>query len=195
MILVLPRRQSATGSSWESWDLLSPIFLNSLSFLSIKNAVTRPWLSASIPKNLSLHSGSAKQLKQNDQPDDITSWWKSVSDFRLVHGMPLCQGSCMDPIWPETVVGKIIGARPPEIGAPVTPGVSHGTKIFGSKIFSYHPQMMLFYAFWGFFTQKMPKKEKKGSFYALFLIFYTLFSRSQSQLFNSFDSWYPKSCY
>ena len=72
---------------------------------------------------------------------------KSGSDFRLVLGMPLCQGGCMGPIWPETEVGQIISAHPPEIGAPVTPGVSHGTKIFGSKIFSYHPQMMLFYGF------------------------------------------------
>ena len=33
--------------------------------------------------------------------------------------------------------------------APVTPGVSHGTKIFVSEFSSYHPQMMLFYAFSG----------------------------------------------
>ena len=82
---------------------------------------------------------------------------KSGLDFRLVLGMPLCQGGCMGPIWPETEVGQIISAHPPEIGAPVTPGVSHGTKIFGSKIFSYHPQMMLFYVFWGFVLQKMQK--------------------------------------
>ena len=89
---------------------------------------------------------------------------KSVSDFRLVPSMPLCQGSCMDPIWPETEVGKILGVRPPEIGVQVTPGMSHGTKIFGSKIFSYHPQMMLFYAFWGFVMQKMLKIMKNCSF-------------------------------
>ena len=89
---------------------------------------------------------------------------KSVSDFRLFPGMPLCQGSCMDPIWPETEVGKILDVRPPEIGVPVTPGMSHGTKIFGSKIFSYHPQMMLFYVFCQFVLQKMPKIMKNCIF-------------------------------
>ena len=95
---------------------------------------------------------------------------KSGLDFRLVLGMPLCQGGCMGPIWPETEVGQIISAHPPEIGAPVTPGVSHGTKIFGSKIFSYHPQMMLFYVFCGFVLQKMLKIEKNCLFLALFPI-------------------------
>ena len=70
----------------------------------------------------------------------------------------------MDPISPETEVGKILHVRPPEIGVPVTPGMSHGTKIFGSKIFSYHPQMMLFYAFWGFVMQKMLKIMKNCPF-------------------------------
>ena len=49
--------------------------------------------------------------------------------------------------YPEIEVGKILDVRPPEIGVPVTPGMSHGTKIFVSKISSYHPQMILFYAF------------------------------------------------
>ena len=44
-----------------------------------------------------------------------------------------------------------------EIGAPLTPGVSLGTKILVSKFFSYHPQMMLFYAFLQFVLQKMLK--------------------------------------
>ena len=96
---------------------------------------------------------------------------KSVSDFRLVPSMPLCQGSCMDPIWPETEVGKILDVRPPEIEVPVTPGMSHGTKIFGSKIFSYHPQMILFYVFCGFVLQKMLKIEKNCLFSVIFSSF------------------------
>ena len=100
----------------------------------------------------------------------LTPSCKSVLDFRLVPSMPLCQGSCMDPIWPETEVGKILDVRPPEIGVPVTPGMSHGTKIFGSKFFSYHPQMMLFYVFCGFVLQKMLKIEKNCLFLALFPI-------------------------
>ena len=54
-----------------------------------------------------------------------------------VLGMPLCQGSCMDPIWPETEVGEILELHPPDIGAPVTPGMSLGTKIFVSKTFPF----------------------------------------------------------
>ena len=44
-------------------------------------------------------------------------------------------------------IGQILDPGPQKIGAPVTPGVSLGTKIFVSKIFSYHPKMMLFYEF------------------------------------------------
>ena len=76
------------------------------------------------------------------------------SDFRLVPGMPLCQGSQVDPIWPENEVGQIIGPRPPEILAPETPGMSHGTKIFVSKFFLYHKNMMLFYALFPLILQK-----------------------------------------
>ena len=68
--------------------------------------------------------------------------------------MPLWQGSPMDHIWPENEVGQIIGVHPPEIGAPVTPGMSHGTKIFASKFFSYHKNKMLFYALFPFIMQK-----------------------------------------
>ena len=78
--------------------------------------------------------------------------------------MPLWQSSCMDPIWPEFEIWKIFHRRPAEILAPWTPGVSHGTKIFGSKIFSYHPQMMLFYAFWRLLLQKLLKIKKNCLF-------------------------------
>ena len=84
------------------------------------------------------------------------------SEYLHVRDMPLWQGSPMDPIWPENEVGQIIGVHPPEIGAPVTPGMSHGTKIFCSKIFSYHPQKMLFYVIWGFVLQKTLKNEKNS---------------------------------
>ena len=93
-----------------------------------------------------------------------TPSWKQGLVFWLVHGMPLWQSSCVDPIWPEFEIWKIFHRRPAEILAPWTPGVSHGTKIFGSKIFSYHPQMMLFYAFWRFVMQKMLKIMKNCPF-------------------------------
>ena len=38
----------------------------------------------------------------------------------------------------EFVIGMLFGADPPEILAPVTPGMSQGTRIFGSKFFSFH---------------------------------------------------------
>ena len=69
-------------------------------------------------------------------------------DFLLVHGMPLLQGTHMDPRQLEIENGEILGSRPAEILAPGTPGVSHGTKIFCSKFFSYHPKMILFYVFY-----------------------------------------------
>ena len=74
--------------------------------------------------------------------------------------MPLVLGTHMDPKLLETEVGMILDLDPPEIQAPVTLGKSQGTKIFNSKNFSYHPQMMLLYAFLGFVTQKMPKIKK-----------------------------------
>ena len=49
----------------------------------------------------------------------------------------------------------ILAVRPFEIGAPGTPGVSHGTKILASKIFSYHKNMMLFYALFPSIMQNM----------------------------------------
>ena len=92
-------------------------------------------------------------------------------DFRLVPEAPLVPGLYMDPKWTEFAIGMLIGADPPEIVAPVTPGVSQGTKIFGSKFFSYHPQMMLFYVFCQFVLQKMPKIEKNCLFFVIFSSF------------------------
>ena len=56
--------------------------------------------------------------------------------------------------------------RPPEIGAPGTPGVSQETTIFGPNFFSYYPLMMLFYGFCGLVIQKMQKIGKNRSFSA-----------------------------
>ena len=80
---------------------------------------------------------------------------EKVSAFRHVLGMPLCQGSCMDPIWPETEVGEILELHPPEIGAPVTPGMSLGTKIFVSKFFSRDDSKMFFYEIFWFISRNL----------------------------------------
>ena len=70
----------------------------------------------------------------------------------------------------ENNVLKIFGRDLSEIGAPGTPGVSLGTKFLVSKIFSYHPQMMLFYAFWSIVLQKMLKIKKNCLFLHDFLV-------------------------
>ena len=80
-------------------------------------------------------------------------------DFRLVPEVPLIPGLYMDPKWAEFSIGMLVGADPPEIVAPVTPGVSQGTKIFGSKFFSYHSLMIIFYPFCGVVLQKLLKNE------------------------------------
>ena len=113
----------------------------------------------------------AERIKRNLKGLCITPSWKQGLVFWLVHGMPLWQSSCMDPIWPEFEIWKIFHRRPAEILAPWTPGVSHGTKIFGSKIFSYHPQIILFYVFCGFVWQKMLKIEKNCLFSVIFSSF------------------------
>ena len=71
-------------------------------------------------------------------------------DFWLAHEAPLVPGGHMDPNKLEFENLKILSARPPEILTPMTPGVSHGTKNFSPKIFSYDKNQMLFYTFWGF---------------------------------------------
>ena len=73
--------------------------------------------------------------------------------------MPLVWGSQMGPKSIENNVLKIFGRDLSEIGAPGTPEVSHGTKIWDSKFSSYHPRMMLFYAFWGVVIEKVAKFE------------------------------------
>ena len=69
---------------------------------------------------------------------------QSYLDFWSFLDMPLVLGTHMDPKLLETEVGMILDLDPPEIQTPVTLGKSQGTKIFASKNFSYHPQMMLF---------------------------------------------------
>ena len=78
-------------------------------------------------------------------------------DFRQKSLTPLLQEAHMDPIWLEFDVGQILVLGPSDIGAPGTLWGSHGTKNFGSKIFSYHPLMILFYGFCGLVMLKMPK--------------------------------------
>ena len=70
----------------------------------------------------------------------------------------------------ENHVLKIFGRGLSEIGAPGTPGVSLGTKFLVSKIFSYHPQMMLFYAFLKFVLQKRLKVMIIRPFLSFFLL-------------------------
>ena len=68
-----------------------------------------------------------------------------ILDFRLLLGMPLVQGVHMDPKWLESAIHMVQQLRPPEIGAPGTPGVSRLTKISSPKIFLYYPLMMFFF--------------------------------------------------
>ena len=79
------------------------------------------------------------------------------SEFWRLPGAPLVLEGLLDPIWMEFEGFMILAVRPFEIGAPGTPGVSHGTKIFGSKFFSYHPKRILFYVFYWLVRLKMPK--------------------------------------
>ena len=95
---------------------------------------------------------------------------QTVSVFWNEPELPPLQGCQMNPKVSGTEVGMLLTVRPPEILAPGTPGRSHGTKIFASKFFSYHPQMMLFYAFFGFMWAKLEKNRKTGSFWLLLLI-------------------------
>ena len=70
----------------------------------------------------------------------------------------------MDPKYPEFDIGMLIDRGPKKILAPLTPGLSHGTKIFGQKIFSYHPVMIIFYPFCEVVLQKVLKNAKKVLF-------------------------------
>ena len=64
----------------------------------------------------------------------------------------------------------LLTLHPAEIRTPGTPGVSHGTKKILSNFFLYHKNQMLFYAFWGFVLQKMPKNGINRPFSALLAI-------------------------
>ena len=91
-------------------------------------------------------------------------------DFLRESLVPLVLGSHMGSILTENEAGKIYGAGPHEIEAPVTSGLSQGTKIFVSKIFSYHPLTMLFSSFCRFIWQKMMKIKKNLSILAYLAI-------------------------
>ena len=66
-----------------------------------------------------------------------------------------CQGLYLDPKDVGKQHLKIFPGAPSEILTPWTPGKSQGTKILGSKIFSYQPVMNLFYEFCGLLMLKM----------------------------------------
>ena len=69
----------------------------------------------------------------------------------------------MGPGQPEIENRKILDLRLPEILAPVTPGVSLGTKKFFSEILLYHENEMLFYWFCGLVMPKIGKSWKNMS--------------------------------
>ena len=64
-------------------------------------------------------------------------------------------GLYLDPKDAEKQHLKIFLGAPSEIVTPLTPGKSQGTKIFGSKFFSYHENKMLFYEDFGFMWLKL----------------------------------------
>ena len=68
----------------------------------------------------------------------------------------------------ENHVLKIFGRGLSEIGAPLTPGVSLGTKILVSKFFLYHPPMMLFLCI---FAVCFAKNAENNEFIAIFPVF------------------------
>ena len=64
--------------------------------------------------------------------------------FLRVMGMKPSQGLHLDPIDAEKPHLKIFLGAPSEILAPVTPGESQGTKIFGSNFCSHDPILCIF---------------------------------------------------
>ena len=71
----------------------------------------------------------------------------------------------MGPKGSEKPYLKIFLGRDPELGTPLTPSESHGTKIFGSKIFSYDENTMLFYGIFRFMWLKFKFDAKNRSFF------------------------------
>ena len=69
----------------------------------------------------------------------------------------------MGPKGSEKPYLKIFLGRDPELGTPLTPSESHGTKIFGSKIFSYDENTMLFYKIFRFMWFKFKFYAKNRS--------------------------------
>ena len=92
----------------------------------------------------------------------------------------------------ENHVLKIFGQGLSEIGAPGTPGMSLGTKFLVSKIFSYHPQMMLFYAFLQFVLQKMLEIMNIRPFLSCFLLIAKY--RENGLIFMIFDIFCKTNC-
>ena len=81
--------------------------------------------------------------------------WEVSQDFWSDRRQPLCLGFHLH-VWEwEKLILKIFYRAPSEIEAPGTPNVSQGTKILGSKIFSYNAIQMLFYENFWFIGQNL----------------------------------------
>ena len=137
---------------WKCWRFLSSIPFFFSHVLNLAYSV-----------NMTLKSYNKSLDRQTVANSKLTEL-QQFSDFLLAHDIWVVQNSHIDPRQPEIEVGKIRGAGPPKIQAPVTPGESHGTKNFWSKFFSYHPLMILFYGFCGLVMLKMPKIKKNCLF-------------------------------
>ena len=66
----------------------------------------------------------------------FTLSWKKFQRFGMSLACPYARVVVWT-LYDQTEVGEILELHPPEIGSPVTPGMSLGTKIFVSKIFSF----------------------------------------------------------
>ena len=66
------------------------------------------------------------------------------SDFWHEFLTSIVQGAHMEPKWQEFEVGMVLDLEPSEIEVPLTPGTSHGTKIFGLENLSYDVDTKLF---------------------------------------------------
>ena len=95
---------------------------------------------------MSLPNNGSK-IRAHSKYDTCHTVLQPFSEFRLEYLTPLLQEVHMDPIWLEFEVGLLLVLGPPEMGALGTPKRSHGTNFLVSKIFFYHENMMLFYAF------------------------------------------------
>ena len=96
--------------------------------------------------------------------------WEVSQDFWYDRRQPLCQGFHLH-VWEwEKLILKIFYRASSEIEAPGTPNVSQGTKILGSKIFSYNAIQILFYENFLFIGQNLKFYAKNRYFSAIWAI-------------------------